>query len=151
MTHRFGDESSASPPPTLGHLGAVLLQLITMVFTASPNPPPPKKNQQPHTTLHQAVVPWFHMPEPVRITAEAPCREGEGSSLFLSITTSVLLTSFYFVTWHCQSWSHSHILKLSQKQIVKNFLKSNAKPWRASNLKSLFWWSFTKLKWEPQR
>lgn len=71
-----------------------------------------------HTTLHQAVVSWFHMPEPVRITSEAPCGGVEGGgvedgSLFLSITTSVPLTSFYFGTWHCQSWWHSSILKMS--------------------------------------
>lgn len=92
MTHRFRDESSSAPPPTLSRLGAVLLllllllQLITMVFTVS--------QAKKHTTLHQTVVPQFHMPEPVRITAEAPRREQEDAPLFLSIAASELLTSF---------------------------------------------------------
>lgn len=63
----------------------LLLQLITTDFNSQ---------AKKHTTLRQTVVPWFHMPKPVRIIAEDPCRESKDGSLFLSITTSELLTSF---------------------------------------------------------
>lgn len=91
MTHRFRDESSPAPPPTLSRLGAAA--------AAAASPAAADNNglhsqAKKHTTLRQTVVPWFHMPKPVRITAEDPCRESKDGSLFLSITTSELLTSF---------------------------------------------------------
>lgn len=105
MTHSFGDGSCACPPPTLSRLGAVLLLLITMFFTARP------KNT-PHCI--RQLFPGFTCQSHSESLLKPPAGGVEDGSLFLSITTSVLLTSFYFVTWHCQSWSHASILKMSQ-------------------------------------
>lgn len=89
MTHRFGDESSPAPPPTLSRLGAAAAAAAAAADNYGLH-----SQAKKHTTLRQTVVPWLHMPEPVRIRAEDPCREREDGSLFLNITTSELLTSF---------------------------------------------------------
>lgn len=79
---------------------------------------------QKHTTLRQTVVPWFHTPEPVRITAEAPCRGRKDDSLFLSITASELLTSFTLWNVNLSKLITTCVLKLSQ-QTTDSLKKSN--------------------------
>lgn len=73
MTHKFGDESGASPPPTHPAAWTVCVAAADNYGLSRP--------AQTHT--HIASVPWFRMPESVRITAGAP-PQGGGGQLFVA-------------------------------------------------------------------
>lgn len=57
-----------------------------------------RRQARKHTTLRQTVVPWFHMPEQVRITAEDPLQGGAWMALCSSASPRWAGNKLCFVT-----------------------------------------------------
>lgn len=131
MTHRFRDESSPAPPPTLGRLGAA-----AAAAAAADNYGLHSQAQKTHYIASDSCSLVSHA-RASQNHCWRPLQGDRGRSFVPEHHHVWAVNKLYFVTWHCQSSSHSGFWLKQQmvsKILAKALMRIELKGYSVGNL-----------------